>query len=433
MKHILPFIALLIVFTACKKEDGIYFTATFDQFHSSDKSYIDSDHYACWETGDTIWVNGISGIANISSSTSARVRFAEGSFTESSTYYGFHDGGQNIVVSCTNNNKFTFKVPTSDIYSVTAGGAQQISGPMYVCSSGDTATAKKLPFKNLFGLLKFDFTKTELPEAYRSLCDKIEYIEVQSDKTLSGTFEVTISPSNKASVSATNTNPCNFRRLIVNQPFGSSTQSYYLPIVPVSGARIVVRVGFLSSDHNRTMVEYKFPASFNIQRNEIFPAITTRLIAKGKVTYGAHPGIFKTSAGDSYFFSQGNLWYKDDGTTSHANPTWKFAEEEYYICDDSKLGAYQASSITTTNWIDVLPGVPAATSPQHAQHILSHTLPLAVLGSMRISAFRPMRTSLIRPTGAAILLSMVGKMQFPPLTTTTRDGKLRLRTIGVPL
>ena len=51
---------LLMALTACQKDDGSrILNATLERYEANDaKAYINSDNYACWNSGDEVRING---------------------------------------------------------------------------------------------------------------------------------------------------------------------------------------------------------------------------------------------------------------------------------------------------------------------------------------------------------------------------------------
>ena len=57
IRFLMAVLALLTA-SSCQKEEIRTLKATFEQYESNGKAYIDDDYYACWEDNDEVSING---------------------------------------------------------------------------------------------------------------------------------------------------------------------------------------------------------------------------------------------------------------------------------------------------------------------------------------------------------------------------------------
>ena len=145
-----PLAALLLCATACQKEGGRgTLTATIEPYESNAKTYIDADHYACWEDGDEVRINGTAyGIST--GGQPGRASINTGGSSPEGDLTAFYPA--DMISS----DMTTVTLPPVQKYEV-RNGRQVIQSPMAAYCAAD---GTNLPFHNLGALLQVTLPAT---------------------------------------------------------------------------------------------------------------------------------------------------------------------------------------------------------------------------------------------------------------------------------
>ncbi len=145
-----PLAALLLCATACQKEGGRgTLTATIEPYESNAKTYIDADHYACWEDGDEVRINGTAyGIST--GGQPGRASINTGGTSPEGDLTAFYPA--DMISS----DMTTVTLPPVQKYEV-RNGRQVIQSPMAAYCAAD---GTNLPFHNLGALLQVTLPAT---------------------------------------------------------------------------------------------------------------------------------------------------------------------------------------------------------------------------------------------------------------------------------
>ncbi len=148
-KILLPICAMLLCMTACKKDEGVL-KLEIERYNTNAKVHIDGAHYAVWDNGDKIWLNGAEATVSISGNrgTIAIPESVEGATSYTAIYpYDWVE-----VVSAYDRVEDRF----IDVLTIkyqnqtyrTIDGKQVVDAPMAAVSDGGT-----LRFTNLGSIL----------------------------------------------------------------------------------------------------------------------------------------------------------------------------------------------------------------------------------------------------------------------------------------
>ena len=133
---------LLMAASACQKDDGSrILNATLERYEANDaKAYINSDNYACWNSGDEVRINGIPHTVTIDQEGHAVIDARD---ISSGTLWAFYPA--DLI------NGTTVSLPYVQEYNSDDQGRQIIDNPMAAyCPAGGT----ELRFRNLAALIK---------------------------------------------------------------------------------------------------------------------------------------------------------------------------------------------------------------------------------------------------------------------------------------
>lgn len=133
---------LLMALTACQKDDGSrILNATLERYEANGaKTYINSDNYACWNSGDEVSINGSPYTVTIDQEGHAVIDARD---ISSSTLWAFYPA--DLI------NGTTVSLPYVQEYNSDDQGRQIIDNPMAAyCPAGGT----ELRFRNLAALIK---------------------------------------------------------------------------------------------------------------------------------------------------------------------------------------------------------------------------------------------------------------------------------------
>ena len=133
---------LLMAASACQKDDGIrILKATLERYEANDaKAYINSDNYACWNSGDEVSINGSPYTVTIDQEGQAVINARDISYSTLWAFYPAH-----LI------NGTTVSFPYVQEYHSDDQGRQIIDNPMAAyCPAG----VNELRFRNLGALIK---------------------------------------------------------------------------------------------------------------------------------------------------------------------------------------------------------------------------------------------------------------------------------------
>lgn len=133
---------LLMAASACQKDDGSrILKATLERYEANDaKAYINSDNYACWNSGDEVSINGSPYTVTIDQEGQAVINARDISYSTLWAFYPAH-----LI------NGTTVSFPYVQDYHSDDQGRQIIDNPMAAyCPSDGT----ELRFRNLGALIK---------------------------------------------------------------------------------------------------------------------------------------------------------------------------------------------------------------------------------------------------------------------------------------
>ena len=259
MKRIGLFAALaaMLVLVGCSKDKSFYMLVSTENYHSSNKAYINNNNYACWENGDDIRitipnrsVNNTEAITvshaggQTTCSVSGELTTPESGDTVRAGYPASMFGSG--VNSGSTSSTTSITMPATYTYSTTSGN-QKLEAPM-VASLTYGTNENNLKFKNICALLKVHLTAT----ANAATVDYVEVKRYGSDNTtpkqMSGTATLTYNghePTLTMSGTASADNNSVRLNMGTNAIALNSTTSadVYIPIPPLdNGDRIEIIV-----------------------------------------------------------------------------------------------------------------------------------------------------------------------------------------------
>lgn len=327
----LGILATLILFISCQKDQVGGITLTLksgDYHHVGNKCYINSEGYSCWEAGDRVYLSSITPHQiEINSQSTATIRDITSmppymALFTSYKVFDFRSVGNPYV--------FFVHVPANDYYGVNASGKQQINAPM--CAYMDNAEDRTLQFYNVFALMSFNLGTGIFggDNSDISSYNILEYIEVESDKALSGyclinprTGEVShqILDGSQNMIAASATQTSYIRRLVVNEALSNEDKTYYLPIPPVSDARFTVTLGLKTPAGDHVRITKNATQSNTVEGNTIIPALSSsNFTTSASKSRGVLSGVFTVNgSGKKVRFAQGNFLCdgRDNWTLEH--------------------------------------------------------------------------------------------------------------------
>lgn len=136
-RHLLPLLAMLLCLASCQKDDGILYLDV-EHYSSDAKLHLDDQHYAVWDDGDEILLNGQEMRVQVSGSQACITD------VPSSTEY----------IACYPADLTSRGLPAVQRYRTNSQGVQVLDAPMAArCGGGN-----RLQFKNLGSILAVKVT-----------------------------------------------------------------------------------------------------------------------------------------------------------------------------------------------------------------------------------------------------------------------------------
>ncbi len=146
---------------SCQKEEmGRILTATIEQYEHNSKAYINDEHYACWENGDAVSINGTTYPIAIENTT-ATIDAPSGLTGDLLAFYPA-DRATNLT-----SNGGIVKLQHTQTYTE-SNGHQVIDNPM---AAYCPESSNELRFRNLCGLLEVTVNTSESVRAIQVMGD----------------------------------------------------------------------------------------------------------------------------------------------------------------------------------------------------------------------------------------------------------------------
>ena len=124
-KILLSIVTMLLCMTACKKEENGILRLEVEHYNSEAKMHIDDEHYAVWDEGDFIYLNGTPSIIQIQGN-----KAIVNDVTEGAPYYASYP-----YPMTPNNSNYTMTLPAVQNYRENANGEQIVAAPMAAYST----------------------------------------------------------------------------------------------------------------------------------------------------------------------------------------------------------------------------------------------------------------------------------------------------------
>lgn len=311
MKTKLNFIWIIciVLLSGCAKEsDCVSLSATIDGYESSDgsKLYINDDNYACWNDGDSIWVNGGEAILRISGDAAliGGVPYSESGYV---AVYPSSIVDDNRVKGL---DSIGVKLPIVQTFLKDDNDRQIIEAPMIAYCS---ATGEGLEFKNLCSLVRVAITNNGSSDL------RVRGIRISlANASVCGEGVVSVANPGVPSLRMGQGQPHSVLLAMpdVEKISSNSSKEYYIVVPPFSDQKFAMTVltdkeGVISSriqeksdqvffDRN---VIYRIPFEMSSASDNVLPC-----------------GRYSVSSDQKVLFSMGNLQYQSD--------QWRFAEQQ---------------------------------------------------------------------------------------------------------
>ena len=350
--------AIVLLFAACHKDkNSINMNANIVAYgNNNSKVYVDNNHYANWNDGDKVMINGV----NYTVGVSGNIASISGVAVNENGYYAIYPSDRATV---SGDGYPSILMPQVQIYKPSASGKQLINAPMAAyCPSRDNGT-HSLNFVNLCSLIEVNVpTNTEV--AYITVTSTNNFLWGKA--TITGGGNPVLSIDNEATASAyTTANKTVTLDCTTNGSNGSdnsggsdaatgvtSADPFYIVVPARTYTDLTVDVYVFETNTNGRRMVKLFTKSANASNNSA--TVESNMIYA--VTYSGEPtpvqppypglgtGEFSVSSTKKVRFSQGNLQYR--------NGAWRFSDDE--------LVAFRNASdhnLETTNrsqyWIDL--------------------------------------------------------------------------------
>ena len=285
--------SVLAAFSACRKDDAtIDLRAVIADRPSGggQKVYIDDQHYACWENGDQVAINGTSCTVAVVTDGNNREATMQVRYSESG-YTGAYPA--DYVKTCTGGNVVLTMPSTQTV--VMENGHQQIVAPMVGYTANDKPSAEEpLRFHNVAGVLKINVTNSLSQDL------NIYALEIESSNAYiagTGTVDGVDTPTPSLTISSDKTK--NVMLLCNNQALESGSEAEFEIVVapftdPTQFTVHVLATG--ATDNLKYTFHRKSKSGITIARNQI-GSISVKL---------ADDGNIHTGEAGNYFWGQGN-------------------------------------------------------------------------------------------------------------------------------
>ncbi len=319
-KILLPIVTMLLCMTACKKEENGILRLEVEHYNSEAKMHIDDEHYAVWDEGDFIYLNGTPSIIQIQGN-----KAIVNDVTEGAPYYASYP-----YPMTPNNSNYTMTLPAVQNYRENANGEQIVAAPMAAYSTDGSS----LKFRNLGSVMavKVENNTGSTLNVYR--------IEVSSIDNTPLCGLVTLSDINNGSLiiggGSSNTTvalECGG----INIP--SDGKIFYIALPVLTNAKLSVKV--YTEDKCYTRIQGSSSASFDRNTIHEVPFSAASEIATSYLR--AVCGVFSVSATKTVSFAAGNLHCDASGSTHR----WWFAKHQYTT---TKRNQYYSSDVEHFFW-----------------------------------------------------------------------------------
>ena len=201
--------------SSCQKEElGRVLTATIEQYNSDAKVYVNTQHYACWNNGDTVRINGQEVLVSIDEET-ATLPIPQGMENQDITAY--------YPASNISSNMSSVTLPYEQLYRTDDQGRQVIHNPM---AAYCPARGTELKFRNLGALLKITLPRQEDGAVVHSIT-----VKGSKDYPLCGTATLQFAGDHKPQLSTPLQNGCDSVTLTHINVALTTDRSFYI-VVP---------------------------------------------------------------------------------------------------------------------------------------------------------------------------------------------------------
>ena len=282
---LLAITALVALMAAsCQKEElGRVLTATIEQYEhdSNAKVYVNPQHYACWNDGDTVRINGQEVLVSIDEE-SATLPIPQGMENQDITAY--------YPASDINSNMSGVTLPYEQLYRTDDQGRQIIHNPMAAyCPAGGT----KLKFRNLAALLKITLPAQEDGAVVHSIT-----VKGSKDYPLCGTATLQFASDHKPQLSTPLQEGCDSVTLTHIDVALTTNCSFYIVVPAYSLFREITVSVVLERPQEVIRRNRKTDDTFGhlLDRNHI-GALTYNLDGTGGIIGGKRVILYTTSDG----------------------------------------------------------------------------------------------------------------------------------------
>ena len=216
---------MLLCMVACQKDNEDILTLEIENYNSDAKMHLDNAHFAVWDNGDSIMMNGIDYEVTVGS-TSATIT---GNFTEETAYYAIYPA--RMATSTT-----SLTMPAVQRYRENENNKQVIDAPMYGYYDG-TGTLK---FHNLGSILAVNVTNNNTTSM---TVQRIEVI-AENGVALSGPATITNTTSDAPTMTINSGYGINSVALKgINVTLAANeSKIFYVALPVISNAKLTINV-----------------------------------------------------------------------------------------------------------------------------------------------------------------------------------------------
>lgn len=185
-KNLLTIAAMVLCLAACQKNDNTLFLE-IDPYDNDAKMYIDGEHFAVWNNGDPVWVEGTTYSLQTVESDKKTAQIHDINLNDYNRVRAVFPGD---LVGSGEGDDITINIPEGQNWNFLTEAYNKIKAPMTGSMDRPGKDEQgKLRFTNLGSVIELHLKNYNKGEEYRKTISRIEIIDENGGK-LAGTYNI---------------------------------------------------------------------------------------------------------------------------------------------------------------------------------------------------------------------------------------------------